>query len=142
VEQTLAIIKPDAVERGKVGEILTRLEDAGFRILGLRRVHLADADARRFYEVHTGKPFFEGLVSYMTSGPVVPVWLEREGAVTKLRTLMGATNPAEAAPGTIRGDLGVDHTRNTIHGSDAPETAAREIAFFFQEAGSPAPSTA
>jgi len=134
VEQTLAIIKPDAVERGKVGEIVSRLEAAGFRILGVARVRLTDGDARRFYAIHEGKPFFEGLVAYMSSGPAVPVWLEREGAVARLRALMGATNPAEAAPGTIRGDLGMDHTRNTIHGSDAAETAEREIAFFFREA--------
>jgi nucleoside-diphosphate kinase len=131
MERTLAIVKPDAVERGHSGEILKRIEAQGLKISALKKLHLARAQAERFYEVHKERPFYESLCEYMTSGPVVIAVLSGEHAITRWRTLMGATDPAKAAPGTIRKDLGVDVQSNAVHGSDAPETAAREIAFFF-----------
>ena len=131
MERTLAIVKPDAVERGHSGEILKRIEAQGLKISALKKLHLARAQAERFYEVHKQRPFYQSLCEYMTSGPVVIAVLSGEQAITRWRALMGATDPAKAAPGTIRKDLGVDVEKNAVHGSDAPETAAREIAFFF-----------
>ena len=131
IEQTLAIIKPDAVSRGLIGKILTRLEAQGFRVRALRMVQLSKQTAEAFYQVHAERPFYESLTTYMSSGPVVPMLLERDNAVQCLRELMGATNPEQAAPGTIRRDYGENIERNAIHGSDAAATASMEIAFFF-----------
>jgi nucleoside-diphosphate kinase len=131
MEQTLAIIKPDAVQRQLAGKILARLEAEGFVILGLKMVYLTKQDAERFYAVHRERPFFGSLTSYMASGPVIPVLLQRDNAVQKLREIMGATNPAQAVPGTIRHEYGIDVEKNSMHGSDAPTTAAWEMAFFF-----------
>ena len=131
MERTLAIVKPDAVRRNLTGEILKRIESSELKIVGLRRIQLSRADAERFYEVHKAKPFFKGLCDYMTSGPVVVAVLQGEGAITKWRQLMGATDPKKADPGTIRKELGIDVEQNSTHGSDAPETAAQEIVFFF-----------
>ena len=131
MERTLAIVKPDAVQRGLAGEILKRIEAQGLVISALTKLHLARAQAERFYEVHKERPFYQSLCDYMTSGPVVVAVLSGEQAITRWRALMGATDPAKAAAGTIRKDLGVDVEKNAVHGSDAPETAAREIAFFF-----------
>lgn len=131
LEQTLAIIKPDAWEARKAGAIITRIEEEGFRIRGLRLLQLTGQDAEGFYDVHRGRPFFEGLVAFMSSGPVVVMALEAEGAIDKWRTVIGATDPAKAAAGTIRKLHGTDLGRNAVHGSDAPATAAREIAYFF-----------
>ena len=131
MERTLAIVKPDAVRRGLTGDILKRIESSELKIVGLRKIQLSRADAERFYEVHKAKPFFKGLCDYMTSGPVVVAVLQGEGAITKWRQLMGATDPKKADPGTIRKDFGLDVEQNSTHGSDAPETAAQEISFFF-----------
>jgi nucleoside-diphosphate kinase len=131
MELTLAIIKPDAVARNLTGRILAHLEEQGFRIRGLRMMHLSETQAREFYAVHRERPFYESLVRFMTSGPVVPVLLERENAVAKLREVIGATDPAEAKPGTIRALYAESKERNAIHASDAPDTARREAAFFF-----------
>jgi len=131
IERTLSIIKPDAVEKGATGEILRRFEDAGLRILALKKLHLSEALARGFYAVHRERPFYDDLVRFMTSGPVVVSVLEGEGAIAKNRELMGPTNSSEAPKGTIRGDFGSDIERNAVHGSDAPETARVEIAYFF-----------
>lgn len=130
-ERTLSIVKPDGVRRNLVGEILRRFESAGLRVVAARRLHLSEADAAAFYAVHSARPFFKDLVTYMTSGPVFVTVLEGEGAIAKNREIMGATNPANAAPGTIRADFAESIEANTVHGSDAPETAAQEIAFFF-----------
>jgi nucleoside-diphosphate kinase len=131
IEQTLAIIKPDAVSRGLIGKILARVEEQGFRVRALRMVQLSQQTAQAFYQVHAERPFYESLTTYMSSGPVVPMLLERENAIQSLRDLMGATNPQQAAPGTIRRDYGENIERNAIHGSDAAATASVEIAFFF-----------
>ena len=131
MERTLAIVKPDAVRRSLTGDILKRIESAELKVVALRKIQLSRADAERFYEVHKAKPFFTGLCDYMTSGPVVVAVLQGEGAITKWRNLMGATDPKKAAPGTIRKDFGLDVEQNSTHGSDAPETAAQEISFFF-----------
>ena len=131
MERTLAIIKPDAVQRNLAGRILARLEAEGFIVLGLKMVHLTKHDAERFYQVHRDRPFFHGLTSYMASGPVIPIVLQRDNAIQTLRDIMGATNPAQAAAGTIRKEYGLDVEKNAIHGSDAPATAAWEISFFF-----------
>jgi nucleoside-diphosphate kinase len=131
MERTLAIVKPDAVQRGLTDDILKRIEAAGLQIVALRKLHLARADAERFYVVHKARPFFSGLCDYMTSGPVVVAVLQGEGAIAKWRQLMGATDPKKADAGTIRKDFGIDVEKNATHGSDAPETAAQEIAFFF-----------
>jgi nucleoside-diphosphate kinase len=130
-EHTLAIIKPDAVSRGLVGKILTRLEDQGFRIRAMKLVQLSKQAAQEFYRVHAERPFYDSLTTYMSSGPVVPVLLERDDAIQTLRDLMGATDPRQAAPGSIRREHGENIERNAIHGSDAAATAAVEIAFFF-----------
>jgi nucleoside-diphosphate kinase len=134
MELTLAIIKPDAVARNLTGRILAHLEEQGFRIRGVRMIHLSETQAREFYAVHRERPFYESLVRFMTSGPVVPVLLEREDAVAKLREVIGATDPAEAKPGTIRALYAESKERNAIHASDARETARREAAFFFATA--------
>jgi nucleoside-diphosphate kinase len=131
MERTFAIVKPDAVRRGLTGDILKRIEAAGLTIVALRKLHLSRADAEKFYDVHKARPFFGGLCEYMTSGPVVVLVLQGEGAISKWRGLMGATDPKKAEAGTIRKDFGIDVEQNATHGSDAPETAAQEIAFFF-----------
>lgn len=131
VERTLSIIKPDAVRKAAIGPILSMVEGAGLRIAAMRMVHLSTADAGAFYAVHSARPFYGSLVEFMTSGPVVVSVLEGEDAVAKYRALMGATNPAQAADGTIRKAFATDIEQNAVHGSDAAETAAVEIAFFF-----------
>jgi nucleoside-diphosphate kinase len=134
VERTFSAIKPDAVAAGKAGEILAMIQQAGFKILALRMTRLTNAQARGFYAVHKERPFYEGLVKFMTEGPIMVMALEREGAIGKLREVMGATNPANAAEGTIRKRFATDIERNCIHGSDAPETAETELRFFFSTA--------
>ncbi len=131
MEQTLTIIKPDAVAAGHTGAILARLEEEGFTIRSLRMLRLSEAQAQGFYEVHQERPFFGSLVEFMTSGPCVPVALERENAVLYLREVMGATNVAEAAPGTLRAKFGTSIEKNAVHGSDSAENAAIELNFFF-----------
>jgi len=133
MERTLTIIKPDATAAGHVGEIIADIEKAGFRILGIRKLRLTQAQAEAFYQVHRERPFYKDLVKFMTEGDVVPIALEREGAIAKLREIMGATDSKKAAPGTIRNKFGADIERNAIHGSDAPETAAAEVGFFFSQ---------
>ena len=132
-ETTLLIIKPDAVSRNAVGAILKRVEDREFKIRHLKMTRLTRGDATRFYAVHLGRPFFDGLIDFMTSGPVVPLALERDNAVSFLREVVGVTDSTKAAEGTIRRDFGSDVQRNAVHASDSPETAANEIAFFFGE---------
>ena len=129
--KTFSIIKPDAVASGKAGKILSLLEDNGFRIVALRMAKLSQGQAEGFYAVHKERPFYSSLVKFMTEGPVVLMALEREDAVKKLREVMGATNPANAAEGTVRKLYAESIERNAIHGSDADETAAQELAFFF-----------
>ena len=131
VERTFSIIKPDAVAASQAGEILAMLQKAGFKILAMRMTRLSEAQAQGFYAVHKERPFFEGLVKFMTEGPIVVMALEREDAIKKLREVMGATNPANAAEGTIRKRFAANIERNCIHGSDAPETAEQELRFFF-----------
>lgn len=133
MNRTLAIIKPDAVGSGKAGNILAHLETAGFTIKMLKMTRLTRGQAGRFYEVHRERPFFESLVAFMTSGPCIPMVLEAEGAVPRLRETIGATDPAEAAPGTVRALYAENKERNGIHASDSDENAAREIAFFFSD---------
>jgi nucleoside-diphosphate kinase len=130
---TLGIVKPDAVETGKTGAILAHLQDAGFAIRAARLVRLTGAEASAFYQVHRGRSFYAELVEFMTSGPCMPMALERQDAVTHMRTVIGATDPAEAAPGTVRKLFAESKGRNAIHASDSPENAAREVAFFFTE---------
>jgi len=130
-ERTFSIVKPDAVAAGQAGAVLSRLEKAGFRIVALRMRSLSRAEAEGFYHVHRGRPFFSSLCAFMSSGPCVTMVLERENAIAHLREIMGATDPAKAALGTIRKDLAASIERNAIHGSDAPETAAFEIGYFF-----------
>ena len=131
VERTFSILKPDAVATGHAGEILTMLEQAGFRIVGMRMLKLSQQQAEGFYAVHRERPFFSSLVKFMTEGRIVALALEREDAVRKLREVMGATNPANAAEGTVRKLFAESIERNCIHGSDAPETAAVELSYFF-----------
>lgn len=133
-ERTLTILKPDSVSGGKAGAILAHLEREGFRLAGLKRLRLASEQARAFYAVHRERPFYEGLVRFMTEGPVVVAVLERENAVEYLRRTMGATDSKKAEPGTLRNLYGTDIERNAIHGSDSAENAAKEVAFFFSEA--------
>ncbi|MAC98867.1 nucleoside-diphosphate kinase [Pseudomonas abyssi] len=133
VERTLSIIKPDAVAKNVIGEILTRFEQAGLRVVAAKMVQLSQADAEGFYAEHKERPFFKDLVGFMTSGPVVVQVLEGEGAVLKNRDLMGATNPKEAAAGTIRADFAESIDANAVHGSDSTTSAAREVAYFFAE---------
>ena len=130
-ERTLAIIKPDAVERRLVGRIVQRIEDAGFDIRAMRRVRLTRADAEGFYAVHRQRPFFASLTEFMSSGPAVVLVLEAPDAIKKWRTLLGATDPAKADPGTLRKEFAESIERNATHGSDAAETAAYEIGYFF-----------
>ena len=131
VERTFSIVKPDAVARNLIGEIYSRFEKGGLRIVASKMLRLSEEQAAGFYAEHDGKPFFNDLCSYMRSGPVMVQVLEGEDAIATNRRLMGATNPAEAAPGTIRADFAESIDANAVHGSDAPESAAREIAFFF-----------
>ena len=134
MERTLTILKPDSVAAGKAGAILAHLEKEGFRFVGLRRTRLSQEQARAFYAVHRERPFYNALVAFMTEGPVVVAALERADAVAHLRRTMGATDSRKADPGTVRQRYGTDIERNAIHGSDSPENAAKEIAFFFSEA--------
>jgi len=131
---TLAIIKPDAVASGKAGKVLAHLEAAGFAIRGARVLRLTTAQAEAFYAVHRERPFFRPLVAFMTSGPCLPLALERQDAVVRLREVIGATDPKDAAPGTVRALYAESKERNAIHASDSPENAVREVAFFFPEA--------
>ena len=133
MERTLVIIKPDAVQRGLIGEIVARLERRGLRIAALKLLHIDKALAKRHYAVHEGKPFYEKLIGYITSSPVAVMVLEANGVIDIVRRTMGATEPAEAAPGTIRADFGLEIGRNLVHGSDSPESAAYEIPLFFAE---------
>lgn len=135
VERTLSIIKPDAVAKNVIGEIYSRFEKAGLQIVAARMMHLSDEQAGDFYAVHKERPFYNDLVSFMTSGPVQVQVLEGENAIAAHRDVMGATNPAEAAAGTIRADFASSIDENAVHGSDGPETAAEEIAFFFGDDG-------
>ncbi len=131
LERTLTIIKPDAVEKGAAGDIIAMLQNAGFRILGMKMLHITKHQAEGFYAVHAGKPFFGSLTDFMSSGPMVPMALEKENAIAELRELMGATNPANAAAGTIRKKWADNIERNAIHGSDADDTARFELSYFF-----------
>jgi nucleoside-diphosphate kinase len=131
LQQTFAIVKPDAVAGGHTGNILSMAERAGFRVRGLKMLRLSKQQAEAFYEIHKERPFFGGLVTFMTEGPVVVMVLERENAIAQWRELMGATNPEKAAEGTVRKKYAKNIERNAVHGSDAPETAAVEIPFFF-----------
>lgn len=133
IERTLSIIKPDAVAKNVIGQIYSRFEEAGLRIVAARMMHLSRAQAEAFYAVHRERPFFNDLVDFMTSGPVMVQVLEGESAISRNRDLMGATDPKKAAPGTIRADFADSIDANAVHGSDAPETAAVEVAFFFPE---------
>lgn len=133
VERTLSIIKPDAVEKNVIGQILSRFEGSGLKIAAMRMLNLTRSQAGEFYAVHKERPFYGELIEYMTSGPVVVSVLEGENAVQQNRELMGATNPQEAAAGTIRADFAKDITANAVHGSDSPENAAIEVRFFFPE---------
>jgi len=130
-EQTLVLLKPDAVQRGLIGDVTARLERRGLQLVGLKLMRISDELAGRHYAEHREKPFFRGLVEFITSAPVVAMVWQGPGAVAMVRTMMGATNPANAAPGTMRGDLAVSFGMNVIHGSDSLESAAREVALFF-----------
>lgn len=134
MEQSLIILKPDALQRGLVGPILTRLEARGLKFVGLKLIQISQELANKHYGVHQGKPFFEGLVSYITSGPVVVIAIEGKDVIEIIRSTVGATNPVKAAPGTIRGDFGINIGRNLIHASDSPESGERETAIFFSDA--------
>ncbi|MBI4198947.1 MAG: nucleoside-diphosphate kinase [Chloroflexi bacterium] len=133
MERTLVLVKPDGLQRGLVGAIVSRLEGRGLKIVAMKLMRLDAALARRHYEAHVGKPFFRGLAQFITSSPLVAMVLEGKDAVEVVRRAMGDTDPVKAAPGTIRGDLGLDIGRNLVHGSDSPEAAEREVALFFQE---------
>ena len=133
-QRTLSIVKPDAVAKGATGEILRRFEQAGLQIVALKKIRLTQEQAQGFYAVHKERPFYADLVKFMTSGPIVVSALEGPGAIARNRELMGPTDSTQAAPGTIRGDFGTDIERNAVHGSDAPETARVEIAYFFNAA--------
>jgi len=132
MERTLAIIKPDAVARGKIGEIVRRFEEAGLRISALKMVHLNKRQAEEFYHVHRARPFFDSLTTFMASGPVAVLVLEGEAAISTVRAIMGATDPARASPGTIRRELGTSIEQNAVHGSDSPDSAAFEVPYFFR----------
>ena len=134
MERTLAILKPDSVAAGKAGAMIAKLQDEGFTVRGIKMLRLTQAQAQAFYEVHKERPFYGSLVDFMTSGPLIPLALERENAVTQLREVMGATDVAKAAPGTIRNLFGTSIEQNAIHGSDSPENAAIELSFFFSRA--------
>jgi nucleoside-diphosphate kinase len=132
MQKTLAIVKPDGVLKGCVGEVVKRIEGEGLRIVAMRMEHLTQTKAEGFYYVHTTKPFFQGLIEFMTSGPCVLMVLEGDNVIKRWRTLMGATDPAKADPGTIRRDMATDIERNVVHGSDAEETASFETNYFFK----------
>ncbi|PHQ95285.1 MAG: nucleoside-diphosphate kinase [Marinosulfonomonas sp.] len=131
LERTFSIIKPDATKRNLTGKIVAKFEDAGLRVVAQKRIHLTKAQAGQFYAVHSARPFYDELCEFMSSEPVVVQVLEGENAIVKNREVMGATNPADAAPGTIRAEFAESVGENSVHGSDAPETAAEEIAYFF-----------
>lgn len=133
MERTLIIIKPDAVQRGLIGEIIRRFEVRGLRIAGMKLMQISPELAARHYGEHKGKGFYEGLIQYITSGPVVVMALEGKNAIAIARHSMGVTKPVEAAPGTIRGDFGIEVGRNLVHGSDSPESAERELSLFFED---------
>jgi nucleoside-diphosphate kinase len=133
IERTLSIVKPDGVGRNLIGEVYRRFEQVGLKIVAARMLQLSQAEAEGFYAVHRERPFFKDLVRFMISGPVMVQVLEGEGAIAKNRDVMGATDPKKAAPGTIRADLATSIDENIVHGSDAPDTAAREIGYFFRE---------
>lgn len=135
IQRTLSIVKPDAVKKNKIGAILSRLEDAGLRIVAARMLLLTREQAAKFYEVHKERPFYNGLIDFMTSGPVLVQVLEGEDAIAQNRKVMGATDPAKADPGTIRADFAENVEANAVHGSDSPENASIEIKFFFPELG-------
>ena len=134
VERTLSIVKPDGVSRNLIGEVYRRFEKAGLSIIASRMIHLSQREAEGFYAVHRERPFYAGLVKFMTEGPIIVMALEREDAIKGLREVMGATNPANAAEGTVRKRFATNIERNCIHGSDAPETAGQELHFFFSTA--------
>lgn len=138
IERTFSIIKPDSVAKGVIGGVINKLEQGGLRVIASRMVHLTTAQAQRFYAVHKERPFYGELVSFMTEGPIVVQVLEGENAIARNREIMGATDPAKAAAGTIRKEFGDGIERNAVHGSDGPDTAAQEIAFFFPECDLPA----
>ncbi len=131
MERTLSIVKPDGVKKGLIGEVIKRFEDNGLKVIGLKMVKMSKREAEGFYEVHRGKSFFESLTTFMSSGPAVVMVLEGDNAIQSLRNLMGATDPQEAAEGTLRRQFGSNIERNVVHGSDAPDTAAFEIGYFF-----------
>jgi nucleoside-diphosphate kinase len=133
IERTLAILKPDCVRKNLQGEVISRIQKAGFKILGLKQIRLTKEEAGAFYAVHKSRPFYEGLVDFMTSGPCVPIALEKENAVADYRTLIGATDPKDAAPETIRNLFANNKGENIVHGSDSPENGKIEVAFFFAE---------
>jgi len=133
MEKTLAILKPDVIKAKNAGKIIDRIEQEGFDIIAMKKIHLTKKQAESFYDVHKGKPFYDGLVEFMTSGPVIVMALQKENAVQEWRNLMGATNPAQAEENTIRKLYGTDKGVNATHGSDAPQTAQQEIKFFFPE---------
>ena len=133
IERTFSIIKPDGVEKGVIGKVISRFEAAGLKPIAIKLKRLSQGEAEGFYAVHKARPFFADLVKFMTSGPVVLMVLEGEGAIARNREVMGATDPKKAAPGTLRADFATDIEKNTVHGSDAPETARVEIAYFFPE---------
>jgi nucleoside-diphosphate kinase len=131
MERTLSIIKPDGVKKGLIGEVLKRFEKAGLKIAAMKMIHMSKKEAEGFYAVHRGKPFYNSLTDFMSSGPCVVLILEGEKAISRNRELMGATNPKDAAPGTIRKEFAANVEQNIVHGSDAPETAAYEMGYFF-----------
>ena len=133
MERTLVLVKPDGVQRGLIGEVISRFERRGLRLVGLKFMWMSRELAEDHYGIHKGKPFYEGLIDYITSGPIVAMVLEGPGAIKLVRETMGATRPVEASPGTIRGDFAVEVGRNIVHGSDGPETAAEEVVRFFDE---------
>jgi nucleoside-diphosphate kinase len=131
IERTLIIVKPDAVAKGVAGRIISRFEEAGFKVLAAKLLHMTAAEAQGFYAVHKERPFFSSLCAFMTQGPSLPMVLEGENAIARVREIMGATDPAKAAPGTIRKDFARSIEANAVHGSDSPESAASEIPYFF-----------
>lgn len=133
MERTFVMVKPDGVQRNLVGTIISRFESKGFKLVGLKLMQLDESMAREHYAEHVDKPFFPGLLEYITSGPVAPMVLEGKGVVEEVRKMMGKTNPKDAAPGTIRGDFGIEIGRNVIHGADSVENAKREMAIYFKE---------
>ena len=133
MERSLVLIKPDAVQRGLAGEIISRLERKGLKVVAMKMLHMDKALAQRHYAIHKDKPFFAELVDFITSSPIIAIIIQGRNAVAMVRQMMGETDPAEASPGSIRGDLGTDITQNLIHGSDSPENASKEISLFFSE---------